>query len=386
MTKLEEMQARLAALLNTMQAHIDADELDKAEAVKKDLDILADKIEKQKLVDKMTEQLKVPEEPAARVPAPASDKTKDNANFIRACLKRFSGKRTSDIEDALLLPTPENVNGVNGEGYILPVDIRTRISRRIRQFRSLRSVCGALTTTALKGSFPVDDLDSLSGLVDFTDGNEGTDADDIKFTTVSFSLAEKAAFIKLSNTLLALTDEDLIAYIVDVFAKKAVITENEMAVAAITKNKTVKSLADWKAFATSLNTDLDPAAWANTVIVTNQDGFNYLDTLTDEKGNPMLTPDLSAPSRKLFRGFPVEVFSKRHLPTKSGKAPIYYGDLNMGVKFVDLNLMSFATSKDAGFMKNVTIARLIEFIDVVQNDSSDACYCVGALTITEAAG
>lgn len=383
MTKLEEMQARLAALLNTMQNHIDADELDKADAVKKDLDILADKIEKQKLVDKMTEQLKVPEDPAAGIHTPhTSDKVKDNANFIRACIKKFSGKRTSDIEDALLLPTPENVNGVNGEGYILPEDIRTKIVKRIRQFRSLRSVCGAMTTTALKGSFPMDDLDSLSGLVDFTDGDEGEEADDIKFTIVSFSLEEKAAFIKLSNTLLALTDNDLISYIVDVFAKKAIITENEMAIAEITRGKTVKPLNGWADLVTSINTDLDPAAWDSTVIVTNQDGYNYLDTLVDNNGNPMLTPDLSAPGRKRFKGFPVEVFSKRCLPSSGKLAPIYYGDLNTGVKFVDLNLMSFATSKEAGFMKNVTIARLIEFVDVVQVDGSDACYCVATIDVT----
>lgn len=380
MTKLEEMQARLAALLNTMQNHIDADELDKADAVKKDLDILAAKIEKQKLVDKMTEQIKIPE--GSDGPAP-TDKTKENASFIRACIKRFSGKRTSDIENALLLPTPENVNGQNGEGFILPEDIRTKISKRVRQLRSLRSVCGAMTTTALKGSFPVEDLDSLEGLVDFTDGTDGTVSDDIKFAQVLFSLKEKAAFIKLSNTLLALTDNDLIAYIVEIFAKKAVITENALAVAAITKGKTVINHNSWESLLAAINTELDPAAWENTVIVTNQDGYNYLDLLKDGDNKPLLQPDLSAPGKKAFRGYRVEVFSKRSLPTVDGKAPVYYGDLNTGVKFVDLNIMSFATSKEAGFMSNTTIARLIEFIDVVQNDASDACYCVGTLPVSE---
>lgn len=385
MTKLEEMQARLAALLNTMQDHIDADELDKADAVKKELDILSDKIEKQKTVDMMTARLKVPDDRAGSGSGMSlSDNVAKNACFIRACIKKFSGKPISDIENGLLLPTPENVNGANGEGYILPKDIRTQITEKVRQFRSLRAVCGSLTTTALSGSFPVDDLDSLSGLVDFTDGEEGTDADDLKFNTVSFKLEEKAAFIKLSNTLLALTDNDLISYIVRIFAKKAVITENKMAIAEITREKTVKTLTGWQALVTSLNTDLDPAAWANTVIVTNQDGFNYLDTLVDERGIPLLTPDLSAPGRKCFKGYPVEVFSKTCLPNSGNFAPIYYGDLSTGVSFVDLDLMSFATSKEAGFMKNLTIARLIEFVDVVQTDGSDACYCVGKIDITAA--
>ena len=381
MTKLQEMQAKLASLLTVMQDHIDKDELDEADKVKDDLDKLADKIEKQKLVDKLTEQNKIPDGPQHSAPAP-TDKTKENASFIRACIKKFSSKPLTEVEDALLLPTPETVNGQNGEGYILPEDIRTKIHKRIRQFRSLRSVCGQMTATALKGSFPVDELDSLTGLVDFVDGEDGEESNDIKFTQVSFILEEKAAFIKLSNTLLALTDNDLIAYIIDIFAKKAIITENSMAVSEIIRGKTVKELADWKALASSINTDLDPGAWDNTVIVTNQDGFNYLDTLNDETGKPLLTPNLAEPSKKKFKGYPVEVFGNRYLPTTDGKAPVYYGDLNSGVKFVDLNIMSFATSKEAGFMQNVTIARLIEFVDVVQADSSDACYCVGSLAVT----
>ncbi len=57
--------------------------------------------------------------------------------------------------------------------------------------------------------------------MDFADGTDGQDSNDIKFKNVSFSLKEKAAFIKLSNTLLKLTDNALIAYIVEVFAKKS---------------------------------------------------------------------------------------------------------------------------------------------------------------------
>lgn len=83
-----------------------------------------------------------------------------------------------------------------------------------------------------------------------------------------------------------------------------------------------------------------------------------------------MQPDITQPTRKLFKGYP----------------PIYYGDLDAGVKFVDLNLKSFATSKEAGFKQSTTYARLIEYFEVIQNDSSDACYCVGQLKIAEKTG
>ena len=195
--------------------------------------------------------------------------------------------------------------------------------------------------------------------------------------------------MKLSNTLLALTDNDLVAYIVEVFAKKAVITENAMAKAALQSNKTVKTLANWKQLKSSINKDLDPAAYFDTVIVTNQDGFDYLDSQLDENGRPVMQPDISQPTQRRFMGYPVIVFSNAQLAssaattTAAGYAPIYYGSLKNGCKFVDAGLTSFAASSEAGFMSNTTVARLIEFVTVVQCDSSDKCYCYGQLQVED---
>lgn len=392
MTKFEEMQARLAGLITTMQAHLDADELDKAEAVKADIVSLKDKMEKQAYLD----SLEVPESSGRQgMPSdPADGKTKENASFIRACIKKFSGRTLTPAEDALLLPTGtgSNPDGTYNEGYILPEDIRTLINKKVREYRSLRTVCGKMTTTALTGSYPVENLDSLTGLIDFTDGTDMTESNDFRFEKISFSLKEKGALVQLSNTLMSLTDNDLMAYIVEIFAKKAIITENAMAVAAITKNKTVKTLADWKVLKSSINVDLDPAALYGTVIVTNQDGFDKLDSALDENGRPILQPDIKEPTVKRFMGYPVHVFSNAMLSStaataaKDGYAPIYYGNISEGVKFVDLDLMSFATSKEAGFTKNTTYARLIEFIDVIQHDSSDKCYIVGQIKVADKTG
>ncbi len=379
MTKSEEMQSQLATLIDKMQAHLDSNELDKADSVKKEIDALRNKIEKQAYLD----SLEMPK--PTKVPAPASDsKGKENASFIRACIKKFAGKPLTEIENALLLPTYTGASpdGEHNEGYILPQDIQTKIRERVREYKSLRTVCGHLTTTALTGSFPVENLDSLAGLTDFTDGTDGEESDDIRFSKLSFSLKEKGALIQLSNTLLALTDNDLMAYIVNIFAKKAVITENTMAVETLNKGKTIKTLASWQSLKSSINKDLDPASLYNTVIVTNQDGFDYLDLALDTNGRPVLQPDVTNPTAKRFMGYPVHVFSNAMLPTKNGKAPVYYGNIEEGVKFVELNLMSFATSSEAGFKSNTTYARLIEFLDVVQNDSSDKCYIAGQFNLT----
>lgn len=378
MTEIEEMQMQLATLIDKMQAHLNKDELDKAESVKAEIEKLNSKIKNQAYID----SLEMPKKTS--IPSPVDNsRTKENASFIRACIRKLSGKHLTDAENALLLPTQTGTypDGEHNESYILPQDIRTKIHEKIREYKSLRTVCGHLTTTALTGSYPVENLDSLTGLTDFTDGTDMSESSDFKFDKISFSVKEKGTLIQLSNTLLSFTENDLMAYIIRIFAKKAVITENTMAIEALNKGKTIKALTGWQSLKSSINKDLDPAALYNTVIVTNQDGFDFLDLALDTNGRPVLQPDVTNPTVKHFAGFPVHVFSNAMLPTKSNKAPIYYGNLEEGVKFVELNIMSFATSSEAGFKSNTTYARLIEFLDVVQNDSSDKCYIAGQLNL-----
>ena len=262
MTKLEEMQNKLVNLISDMQKKIDSDDLDGAEQIRDQIKALKTKIDQQIFVD----ELEAEDFKATAKTIPQNKQTKTSANFVRACIKKFSNQHISEdereilVQNSLVLPNTTNPNGANGEAYILPEDIRTIITRQIRQYRSFRDVLGYYKTTALSGAFPVENLDSITGLIDFEDGTDGSDTYNPTFAKVAFKLKEKAAFIKLSNTLLALTDNDLIAYIAEVFAKRAVITENTMAVAVLKTGKTVKTLATWKALKSSLNKDLDPAA------------------------------------------------------------------------------------------------------------------------------
>lgn len=385
MTKIEEMQRKLTELLAKMQKQIDENDLTGATATRDEIRELNDKITAQIFVDEMTEQTYK----SRTGEIPKNKQASENATFIRACFKKVAGKPLTEAENALLLPTSVNVHGANGEGYILPEDIQTKINRRVRDFCSFRSVLGYMKTTALTGSFAVENLANLTGLTDFADGTDGTLSDDISFTQVTFSLKEKAAFIKISNTLIELTDNDLIAYIVEVFAKKAVITENAMAIAEIERGKTVKIFEYLDDLRHSFNTDLDPAAYFSACFVTNQDGFDYLDGLKNDVGDYYLQSDKTDPTKKRLFGYPVNVFSNAQLPSSTptssaaGYAPIYFGDLEDGVKFVDLGKTAFATSQEAGFMSNTTIARLIEFVDVEQCDGSDKCYIVGKIKVCE---
>lgn len=343
-----------------------------------------EKIKDMKDAIAIQEQLDIEEEENIISTGEKENKNKSkekSASVLRAMIKNMCGRRLTEAENALLLPSTSSPNGENGESYILPQDISTVIHKKVRQYKSLRDVLGYYPATTLTGSVPVETYDTLTELIDFSDGTEGTMDKDIKFGNVSFSLKEKAAFVPLSNTLLKLTDNNLIEYVSDIFAKKAVITENKMAINILKSNKIAKALKGWEDLKSSINKDLDPASLYDMKIATNQDGFDYLDNAKDGMGRPILQEDPTQKTKKLFKGYPIEVYSNDMLKSADGKIPVIYGDLKNGVKVVDLNgQIDFAVDKSAGFMKNVTMARVIEFVDVVQVDKSDKCYIYGEFT------
>lgn len=388
MKKSLEMKNKLDKLKNEAQVLLDNNKVDDAKNKMEEVRTLKAAIEVQEELEAEEEailvaQAEVGKESEEGKAADVKNKTKENANMIRAMLKKVTGKPLTEAENALILPSTTTPEGANGEGYILPQDISTLIHKKVREYRSLREAVGYMPAGALTGSFPIEDFETVTELIDFTDGTDGDEDDDIKFKNVSYALKEKGALIKLSNTLLKMTDNALINYVVEVFAKKAVITENKMIVAQLKANKTIKALKGWKSLKSSLNKDLDPAVLTGTVIVTNQDGFDYLDSELDTIGRPILSDDQSSPTGKKFKGYPILMYSNAMLPSDGAKAPIFYGGLSEAIKFVDYNgLISFATSSEAGFKSNTTYARLIEFIDVIQADKSDKCYIAGTIDTT----
>jgi HK97 family phage major capsid protein len=297
------------------------------------------------------------------------------ANGVRAMIKKTLGKSLTEAENALL------VGGANGEGYILPVEVITKITKLVRQYKSLSEVVGYMPVTALTGNFPIENFETVTALVDFADGTPIGDISDISFKNATFALKEKAGFISLSNTLLGLTDNDLIAYVAEVFARKLVVTQNTLGLAAIKSGKAIKAVADWSALKKSINVDLNEAIKSRMVIVTNQDAFNMLDSAVDGMGRPILQISLVDPTSKTFMGYQVVVFDNTMLHTVGNKAPIIYGDLQDAVKFCGNGQYLFSSDKSVGFLSNVTVARIITFIDCIQIDTSDKAYIYGEITV-----
>ena len=290
------------------------------------------------------------------------------------------GKRLTPAENALIERPDTETDEPNGS-ILVPQDENTRINEYKRQYKSLRTHVREYRTTVISGSFVYENNSTMSLLTDIDEMEEIPQEDGPKFKTKGYSIKNKGAILPVSNTLLADEQSGLMSYVGRWFARKAVKTENADILAVMKADKTAKALADWKALKRSLNKDLDPALIPGSVIVTNQDGFDELDNAVDENGRPILQPDPKNPTQKMFKGLSIDVYSNNDIPSKDGKAPIFYGNLEEAITFVNRARYEIAKSKEAGFTKNATLIRILERYDVIKTDND--AYIYGELTITE---
>lgn len=383
MTKIEELRIQRENLLKEMGEALNNKDIEKATKCKDDIIALDSSLVLLELQDKGSE----PDVDNAHV-IDKNTSVHDSANFLRAVIKKASNKKLTEAENALLMPETPGGAGTNGEGYLIKEDIRTRIVKAVRDYGSLRDVVGVIPVSSPSGQIPKEGFESLTGLDNFKDGTDGKDSNEVRFDIIEFTLEQKACFIKLSNTLLELADEDLLNYIVTIFARKLVITENIAIISALKSNKSAKAIKDIDHLSNSITVDLDPAAQNFTVIVTNQDGFGYLSGVKDSSGKPRLQPDSSNPKVKRLDGYEIKVVSNGVLSSSEERAPVFYGDLYDGVKLLTLNAPRIATDTSAGFYSNTTVARIITHVGAVQFDKSDKCYIYGTLptSIEESAG
>ena len=184
MKKIDELKSQLETLKEDAQTLLNAKKVDEAKAKMEEAKILKEAISLQEQLDKEEAEI-LNKEAKDKKEGMTADKTKENASAIRAMIKKVTGAPLTEAENALLLPSTEHTTGEHGESYILPEDISTLIHKKIRQYRSLREVVGYIPTSALSGSFPIEDFETVSELVDFADGTDGQDSNDIKFKNVS---------------------------------------------------------------------------------------------------------------------------------------------------------------------------------------------------------
>ena len=117
-----------------------------------------------------------------------------------------------------------------------------------------------------------------------------------------------------------------------------------------------------------MNTKLDPELLSTAVIITNQNGFDIMDNWKDAVGRPILQDHPTEKTKKTLGGVTIEVFANRTIKDVDGASPVYIGNLEEAIKFMDREQLAIAVSTEAGFTKNLTLVRALQRDDVEPKD------------------
>jgi HK97 family phage major capsid protein len=272
-------------------------------------------------------------------------------------------------------------------GIIVPQDIQTRINESMRTLNDLSRHIRIEKVNTLSGSRVLEKDEDMVPFAVVDEYGEIQELDNPKFTPVTYKLVKRAGFLPLTNELLKDTDQNILAYVTNWIAKKHVVTRNSLII-AILNSLSKKGLKDVKAIKKVLNVDLDPAISLSSTIITNQDGFHWLDEQDDENGRPLLQEDITMPGKKLFKGRPIVVASNRTLPstgTSTVKAPFIVGNFKELMVLFTRGVYELASTNIGGdaWRRDTTELRTITRDDCVKWDTEAAIF--GQLTISTTA-
>jgi len=219
-------------------------------------------------------------------------------------------------------------------GFLVPEDMDHQIRELKRQMNPLSVLFNYEGVTAPTG-WRVLDTAPTTGMTLVDEMATIPTDDQPAFAKVTYALHKYSLRLPVSNELLNDEAAGLMAYLSSWFAKKQVLTENILLIAAlktltassIVPSGTGKTAID--GLKTVLNKTLDPAISLSSVIICNQSAFDALDQIVDDQGRGLLQPNPVDATQMRILGRPVHVVADAFLPNGTGTgtpAEIFIGD------------------------------------------------------------
>jgi len=384
MTKKErELRQQLAQVTNEARQLAEENKMteakakaEEAKALKAQIELLAD-----------IEDLETSGGREVKPEGKAKDEKEDEAQYKAAFMKAFRMQRLSAEDRNLLEARNAMTEGSAADGGLaVPQDIQTSINEYKRLLPALERLINVIPVNTNSGSRVFEQIATMTPFENLA--NEGVDdiADmgNPKLVNISYAIKKYAGWLPVSNDLLKDTDQAIMDFLKRWIGKKSVVTRNKLILdLAATLSKV--TFADWKAMKKALNVTLDPMLAAGSVVLTNQDGFQLMDTWVDGQNRPLLKPDVTEPSSSIIFGKPVIVVPNTVLATTGTTtrlAPCIIGNLVELITMFERQGYQIDTTNVGGtaFRKDNTEVRAIEREDVKLIDSGAAVY--GQLDVT----
>lgn len=303
------------------------------------------------------------------------------AGFMKKEPKEDDVKVYKDAMTSDATPDGEDEMGI---GVTIPEDIRTDIIELRRSEDNLEQYVNVEGVTTKTGARNIEvDADSTP----FDNVEEEADFPEMeepRFKKITYAIKKKGGILKITAELFEDTAANIMAYINKWIAKKTRATRNAMILKVLNTMTTGKEvvISSIDSIKDVFNVMLDPAIATSSMVITNQNGFNYLDKLKDTDGKYILQPNPTQPTQMLLFGkYPIVKVSNKVVKSteiKSGetvtgyKHPVYMGDLKEAVTLFDRNVITIdMNDKAAGLWeKDMTGIKVRDRFDVQPVDTS----------------
>lgn len=291
--------------------------------------------------------------------------------FAKAVKDIIAGKRLSE--------------GVNEDGgYTVPEDIQTTINKWAEVNYSLLTDIDVVPVTTNKGARTYQKRADADVFVDLDENGAITkEIAAPQFERITYSIQDRAGFMPVSNDLVNDSDANIVAIVSDWLGKANVATSNAK-ILEIVKAKAQVAVDGINGIKKVVNVTLGQAYKSGAKIITNDDGLNYLDTLVDMNGRPMLNPDPTDSAKLSLRCgtvvLPIKVLPNKVLASEGTKVPVIIGDLKSGIRKYDRQSMSIKASDVAvigdfnAYAMNMTLFRAIMRDDYKELDADSYVY------------
>lgn len=333
--KLRDLQELILSKKKEAKALLLKNDIKGCKALKKEIE---------NLTEKMNNLQSVEDEERGRFMAEKKQTNKVYDTFFENLKNSYRGIFTNAMKESV------DSDG----GFIVPRDISTKIETLLREKYSLKELVSSENVKTFEGArtFEVN-----SKHVPFDKVEEEAVFGDVaipKFTRINYKLSKFGGILKTSKELLEDSSENVMSYLMNWLTDKMVATYNGLILAeadrVLTGTTGIKSYDDIK---TILNTKIDPALKNDCVILTNQTGYNWLDTLKDKNDNYILKPLITDPSVQSVEGkFRIVVLSDDTLAVKAKKVPFYIGNFKEFIRVFERGVYSMEASEVAGELWN----------------------------------
>ena len=269
-------------------------------------------------------------------------------------------------------------------GYTVPEDIQTKVNHWPEIQYSFLDDISVENVSTIKGARTYQKRGDAEAFVDLDENGAITkEIAAPQFERITYAIQDRAGFMPVSNDLINDSDAAIMNMVVEWLGRANVATANAKILEIINaKEKTAFDGLDGIKYA--VNVTLGQAYKQGAKIITNDDGLNYLDTLVDLNGRPLLNPDPTDSAKLVLRCgtvvLPSKVVPNKAFASDGTKIPFIVGDLKQGIRKYNRQSMSLKASDVAvigdfnAFAMNMTLIRAILRDDYKALDSDAYVY------------